>query len=85
MDEEGIRLDIAEALGKINALLMIQNALIARLFTKRILSEEDAATIAGVAGEALSDMEGLSEEARELAQSALRGYAKTSTKRVTKN
>ena len=85
MDEEDIRLDIAEALGKANAFLAIQMVLIGMLVGKSVLSADDAATISGVANEVLRQMEGLSEEVRGLAQSAVRGYAKTWTTHVTKN
>lgn len=84
MDGE-TRLDIDEAVGKANAYLMIQSAVISMLILKGVFSEGDAATIAGVASQQLSAMEGLSEQARTLAQDALRGYAKSWTATLTRN
>ncbi len=84
MDEEVLRGDVAEALGKATALICLQAALVATLVTKNILSIEDAASLTGIASDTLSALEGLSEDARVLAESALRGFAQSWTKRVTR-
>jgi hypothetical protein len=85
IDEEGMQIDIAEAMGKANAAICIQGAIVAMLVTAGVLSEADIATISGIASQALSGMEGVNDGAKELGQSALRGFAKTWTKFVVKN
>ena len=85
MDEEELRLDIAEALGKTNALISFQAAFAAMLVSKEILTIEDAAELTGTANAVLAEMEGLSDGVRILAQSALRGIARVYTKRITRN
>jgi hypothetical protein len=85
MDQEDIELGIAEAIGKASAAMSIETALIRLLKRKAMLTGEDVATLAGEAEMALTAMVGLSEEAMELALSALRGCSKSWTKAVTKN
>jgi hypothetical protein len=85
VDEEELRLDIAEALGKATAAICLEAALTAVLVKKRLLTIPDAAELTGIANQTLKDMEGLSHEARELAESALRGFAGSYTKRITRN
>jgi hypothetical protein len=85
MDEQELRLDTAEALGKATALICIQTALVTTLKVKGLLTDADVATLTGVANETLSEMRGVPDDALELAQSALRGLAKSWTKRVTRN
>jgi hypothetical protein len=79
MDQEGLRLDIAEALGKANAIICIQTALVTSLKMKGLLTDGEVATLSGVANETLSAMSGLPDDVRELAESVLRGFAKTWT------
>jgi hypothetical protein len=85
MDEEQLRLDIAEALGKANTIICIQTALVSSLNRKAVLTNGEVATLSAVANETLSAMSGLPDDVRELAESVLRGFAKTWTKRVTRN
>ena len=85
MDEEAIRLDIAEAIGKATAAICLQSAFVGVLIAKGVITVADAATVSGVAGEALSTMEGVPPDARELAEAAIRGFASSCTKRVTRN
>ncbi len=85
LDLEGMQIDIADALGKGAAVISIQAALIGMLISKKILTEGDAGTLTGVASQGVSTLEDLSDEARELGQAALRGFAKTYMKHVTKN
>lgn len=85
MDEDAMRLDLAEGIGKATAAICIQSALVGSLISKGVLTVEDAATLTGAASERLSRMEGLPEDARVIAEAALRGIATTWTKLVTKN
>jgi len=43
MDEEQIRIDIAEAIGKATAAICLQGAFVGALIVKEIISAEDAA------------------------------------------
>jgi hypothetical protein len=81
MDEEQIRIDIAEAIGKATAAICLQGAFVGALIAKEIISAEDAATVTGIANEGL----GLSPAVREMAEAAIRGFAKSWTKRITRN
>jgi hypothetical protein len=85
MDKDELRLDVAEALGKATALICLQTALVAALKAKGVLTDSEVATLSGVANETLVAMEGVPDDARELAQSALRGFALSWSKRVTRN
>jgi hypothetical protein len=85
MDKDELRLDVAEALGKATALICLQTALVAALKAKGVLTDSELATLSGVANETLVAMEGVPDDARELAQSALRGFASSWLKRVTRN
>ena len=85
MDKDELRLDVAEALGKATALICLQTALVAALKAKGVLTDSEVATLSGVASETLVAMEGVPDDARELAQSALRGFALSWSKRVTRN
>jgi hypothetical protein len=78
-------LDSAEAIGKATASVCVQTALVRLLLRRGLLTPEDVATLAGEAETALGLMGGLSEESIVLAQSALRGFAQSWTKPVTKN
>jgi hypothetical protein len=51
MDEEGLRLDIAEALGKATAIICIQTALVTTLQVKGVLTADDVGSLSGVANE----------------------------------
>jgi len=85
MDEEEIKTEFAEAIGKATAAICLQSAFVGALIAKKLISAEDAATISGVANQGLAAMEGLSPEAREIAGSAILGFAKSWTKRITRN
>jgi hypothetical protein len=67
------------------ALICLQTALVAALKAKGVLTDSEVATLSGVANETLVAMEGVPDDARELAQSALRGFALSWSKRVTRN
>jgi len=85
MDEEELRLDIAEGIGKATAALSIQAALVAILVTNHKLSREDVATLAGTASASLDQTQGLPEDAKTFAESALRGFAKSWSTLVTQH
>jgi hypothetical protein len=85
MDDEQLRTDLAEAIGKGTAAICIQSALMGMLVAKQVISPEDAATIAGLAQRALEQLTELSPEGRYMADSALRGFARTWTKNVKRN
>jgi hypothetical protein len=85
MDEEKIRLDIDEALGKVNAHTCLLAAVVGTLVTKGLLTKGDAASLTGIASETLSGMEGVTDYARALGESALRGFAEAWTEHITKN
>ena len=85
MDQEGLEIDIADALGKSAAAICIQSALFGALVTKGILKIEDAALISGTASQGLAVFSGLSPEGRLMAEAAIRGFATTWTSRVTRN
>ena len=84
MDEEQIRIDIAEAIGKATAAICLQGAFVGALMAKGVISAEDAATVTGVANEGLKAMQGLSPAVREMAEAAIRGFAISWTKRITR-
>ena len=84
MDEEGLRLDIADAIGKATAAICLQTAIVATLVTRRVITHEDAADLSGIANDALAEIDGLPDDARLLAGSCLRGCALAWTKYVTK-
>jgi hypothetical protein len=84
MDEEGIQIDIAEAIGEATAAISLQSALVAMLVMKEVLTPDDAATLTGTARAGLSIMP-ISDGAKILAEAALSGFAKTYTKFLTKN
>ena len=85
MDKDELRLDVGEALGKATPLICLQTALVAALKAKGVLTDSEVATLSGVANETLVAMEGMPDDAMELAQSALRGFALSWSKRVTRN
>jgi hypothetical protein len=83
MNDEDARIDIAEAIGKASAAVCLQSALVETLRRKGILSDEEIATLTGLASISLRNME-LSEDAAELAEASLRGVAKTYAKPLSK-
>jgi hypothetical protein len=85
VDEEGLEIDIAEAIGKATAAICLEGALVAVLVTKGILTNGEAAELTGLADVALTELEGIPDDVRLLAASALRGFAGSWTKHVTKN
>jgi hypothetical protein len=85
MDEEGMLIDIADARGQGAANSCLMAALVATFVSKGLLAREDAATLTGIAQIALDGLPDLSEDARELANSALRGFARSWGKLVTSN
>jgi hypothetical protein len=76
--------DAAEAIGKASAAISIQAALIARLLAKRILTAEEVVTLTGDASIRLESMN-LAEDAKTMADAALRGIATMWTLIVPKN
>jgi hypothetical protein len=85
MDEEGLRIDIAEALGKATAAICLQAAIVAMFVNKRLMTIEDAAELTGLASLTLQEMSDLPDDAKLLAESALRGFAASYTKRIRQN
>ena len=85
MDQEEIEIGVAEAIGKATAVVCVHTALIRLMFRRNLISNEDVATLSGEAELALRTMDGLSAGATEMAQAALRGFARAWTKAVTKN
>lgn len=85
MDDEEIRVDLGEAIGKATAAIALQGAIISALVLKGIFTIADVATISGVASDALDAMQGLSEEAKMLGKSTLSGFAQSWTKHLTRN
>jgi hypothetical protein len=85
MGQDEIEAGIAEGIGKSAAVVCVHTALIRLLFRKKLISAEDVATLAGEAETALTSMDGLSAESLVMAQAALRGFASSWTKVVTKN
>jgi hypothetical protein len=79
MDEE-TKLAIAEVLGKANAALCLQIALMSK-----ILSADDAAIAFGVADQTLAMISEGQPEALEFGKSALRGFASVFNRSLTKN
>jgi len=77
--------DVTEAIGKAVACTAIQGALLATLLKRNLISKEDAATLTGVASAAITAMPGVTDDAKVLAQAALRGFASTYLKGVTRN
>lgn len=84
MDEE-TKMDIAEALGKANALLCLQDALIETLRDKGVLTDAEILTLAALANAVLDEMPGVSADALEMAKAVVRGSASSWTKNVAKN
>jgi hypothetical protein len=60
-------------------------ALVATLVTKGLLTNEEAATLAGAAQTILNENKDLPEDARELANATLRGFSRIWTTLVTRN
>jgi hypothetical protein len=85
MDEEKMSVDIAEALGKSNAVICLQSALIAMLVNKRVMTMADAAELTGVANEILKQMEDISDDARVIAEASLRGLSRSYVRRIKTN
>jgi len=85
MNDELYRLYIVEALGKADACICIQSALVAMLINNKLMTMADAATLSGLASETLKEMQGVRADARVMAESAIRGFAKSCTKRLTRN
>ena len=84
MDEEELRVDIADALGKATAVICIQVALLATLVNKKVLTKDEG-TLTALANQSLEVMPGVSDDVKMMAESTLRGFAKTWTKHVTRN
>ena len=85
MNQDEIETGIAESIGKSSAVICVHTALIRNLFSKGLISAEDVATLAAEAQNALTSMEGLSHDSLVMAQAALRGFALSWTKVVTRN
>jgi hypothetical protein len=85
MGEEQLRADLAEAIGKASAGLCLQAAIVAALVDNGSLSRADAATLAAHATVALHATFGISDDAKMIGESALRGFSTSWTKLVTRN
>ena len=83
MDDD-IRIDVAEALGSSKAYLATLGALIAVLVNKGALNDSDAATISGEAKLRLDAIK-MSDDARTMADAALKGLTTGWTKNITRN
>jgi hypothetical protein len=81
MNDGRLRLDIAEALGRANAIISFQAALTAMLVSKKLLTAKDAAELTGTASTVLAEMEGLSVRTRASGESALRDITRIYTKK----
>jgi hypothetical protein len=84
MDEE-TRLDLDDAIGKSNALLCLLPALVGMLVEKKLLAHADAALLTGLASAALKIAPNMSDDARALGESALKGFAGAWTAHVTRH
>lgn len=82
--DEALRLDIAKADGKASAILCLQAALISMLVKRGALSTEEAATLAGIASQALANLD-VSADARAFAEGALKGFSQSWSQLVTRN
>jgi hypothetical protein len=85
MDEEKLKADIAEAIGKASASLCLHASLVATLVKSGALTKPDAATLAAVASTSLRATFDLSNDAKMIGESALRGCSASWTGLVTKN
>jgi hypothetical protein len=85
MDEEGMLIDIADARGQGIANSCIMAALVATFVTKGLLTNDEAATLTGAAQTALDAKKDLPADTRELANAAVRGFAQSWTKLVTRH
>lgn len=81
MDEEGFALDIIEAKAKATAATCVQVTMIAMLVNKGVLTQDDAATIYGIAGLALAESTN-SEQEKELGKAVLSGAVKSVLKLI---
>jgi hypothetical protein len=85
MDEEGILIDIADVRGRAEALTCIMAAMVASFVNKGLLAKDEAATLTSAAKTLLDNVKDFPDDARLLADSALRGFARSWTKLVTIN
>jgi predicted transcriptional regulator len=85
MSNDELRVDLAEAIGKASASLCLNAAIVAALVARGALSREDAATLAAHATEALRATAGLSDDAKEIGETCLRGYSRSWTRLVARN
>lgn len=87
MDEEGMLIDLAEARGVGAANNCLMAAIVAALVTNGTLTGDDAATLTGAAQTTLDQIpeDALPADAREMANSALRGFARSYLRLVTRN
>ena len=85
MDEEGMLNDIADARGNAAANNCILSAIVATLVSKGNLTKEEAVTLPGMAQKAFDRISDLPADARELGNSAIRGFARAWISLVTRN
>ena len=85
MDEESLKLDAAEAIGKATATVCAQAALVRLLIHRGILKVGDLADVLADASITLEALPGLSPEAMQLARHSLKGYTAAWTKPLTRH
>ena len=76
---------LVEALGKANAIICLQSALVAKLVQTGKLTVGDAAELTAIATTALEQMKSIPDDVRKYANQALTGFARAYTKRLSKN
>ena len=76
--------DEIEILGKSNAAICVQGALIRMFLRKGILTNDDVATLSGEASKAATLL-GLSPDVQMITDAAIRGFAQAWVKGVTTN
>jgi hypothetical protein len=85
MGEEESQIDVAEANGKATATFCLLGALIIMLAKKGVITADEAAELTGQASAGLKAMPELPEDVQFLADSCLRGLAKSLTRTLAKH
>lgn len=85
MDQEEYEIDKAEWQGKATAALCVQAALVAQLVSKKLITRDEAASLAAAASQALQEIPGLSEDAKTLGESAIKGFSQSWSKLVVRH
>ena len=85
MDEIKLEIALSEAIGKANAMISLFSALTVTLVSKDVLTREDMATLPGIALQMLDALGDMPVEAREKAESVLKGFSSPWSTAVTRN